>query len=186
MRWRGYRRETRVRDLGSAVRGLIEIQFPTSPRVKFIIPVSVELVSMERQGVHLRIHRRHSFRVLSLVELSSDPKPCIGALSRGDPPRPHVHHPGDVHPPRPRLVRGRGRRVAGRGVAGRVPGVLPRVLRALGGTLLRAPACSDRELLRASGHHRSRSHRRGGPGQMHETDEFLSLAERVLASCAVG
>ena len=66
---------TRLRVL----RSLIEIMFPTSPRVKFIVPVTVELVAMQRQGFHFRLRRRHSFRILPCVELSSDPKPCIGA-----------------------------------------------------------------------------------------------------------
>ena len=32
--------------VAGAVRSLIEFKFPTSPRVKFIVPVTVELVAM--------------------------------------------------------------------------------------------------------------------------------------------
>ena len=49
------------------LRSLIEIKFPTSPRVKFIVPVAVEFVSMQRQSVHLCIRRRHPFRVFARV-----------------------------------------------------------------------------------------------------------------------
>ena len=61
------------------VRRLIELRFPTSSRAQLIVPVTVELVAMERQCVHLCVRRRHSFGVFSVVELGSDPQPGVGA-----------------------------------------------------------------------------------------------------------
>ena len=47
--------------------------------MQLIVPVTVELVSMERQRIHFRIRRYHSGRVFSLVKFGLDPKPCIGS-----------------------------------------------------------------------------------------------------------
>ena len=63
------------------LRTLIEITFPTSSWTQFVIPVAVELVSMKRQGIHLRVRCDFAGRVLSLVELGFDPKPGGGSRS---------------------------------------------------------------------------------------------------------
>ena len=65
----------RFRCCPHTLRTLIKIKFPTSSWAQLVIPVAVELVSMERQGGHLCLRYHHSGRVLSLVELGFDPKP---------------------------------------------------------------------------------------------------------------
>ena len=50
-------------------RTLIKINFPTSSWTKLVVPVTMELVSMQRQGIHLRLRHHHSGRILPLVEL---------------------------------------------------------------------------------------------------------------------
>ena len=61
------------------LRRLIESSFPNLSRAQFIVPVAAEFVSMERQGFHQCVRRRHAFRVCFRVEFGSDPLRCIGA-----------------------------------------------------------------------------------------------------------
>ena len=44
--------------------------------MQLVVPITVELVSMERQRLHLCFRCNHPSRIRSLVELGFDPKPC--------------------------------------------------------------------------------------------------------------
>ena len=64
-------------------RTLIDITLPTSPREKFVVPLTMERVGHERERVHLRRGNRHARWIRSRVD-RLDPRP---AAVRVDPMR---------------------------------------------------------------------------------------------------
>ena len=65
----------------TGLRTLIDITLPTSPREKFVVPLTMERVGHERERVHLRRGNRHARWIRSRVELRLDPQP--GGRPRG-------------------------------------------------------------------------------------------------------